>query len=261
MYYALANAASSKLPALVMMEPLVAAEPDNPEYLQLLGRSYGVVGMGHFGYRRGVFPNARKWVREAVGTLERARAAAPDDSETLRWLALTLADLGLIYEQTGEHIERVQTLERALAVLAEVGGRSTRSRRDRLERGEVLVQLAQALADVGRFENSVAPLREANDCLVPLFQENPEAVNVRYWLALDRQEQARAAEARGERTGPALLAQAADILEQIPADAATVPQACSRSPTFMSGSARQSSGMANSGLRNAKSSAGDSPWP
>jgi hypothetical protein len=219
-----------KLQVLVM-EPLVASDPGNPEYLRLLGRTYDSIGMGRF--RGGVFPYAQEWVRKAVVALERARAAAPDDIETARWLAMSLADLGLVYEQTGEYTERAATLGRARAVLAGFEGRSSRPRRDRLERGQVLVQLGLALIDVGRFGEATTRLREADDCLVPLLRENPDAVDVRYWMSLDLQGQARAALARGQRAALAGLAEAAKILEDTPAESLTARDLLALATTYV----------------------------
>ena len=101
------------------MEPLVANDPENLEYLGSVGRSFRMNGIRMF--LRGQSLAAQDSLAKAVATLERVRHAAPEDVEALRWLAVVHADLGLVGQQTGELANRVRSLRRALAIFEALG--------------------------------------------------------------------------------------------------------------------------------------------
>src|SRR5437870_1626754 len=121
------------------MESLVVADPENLEYLRLLGRSYDMSGIRQF--RKAHFAASKDSLRKAIATLERAHRTAPDNVEAARWLALAYADLGLLYQQTGHHTDRAKAFGRALAIFETLEQRSPTIRRHRLDRAECLVQL------------------------------------------------------------------------------------------------------------------------
>jgi serine/threonine-protein kinase len=197
--------------SLAFMEELVAADPGNPENLRLLGRSYGMSGMRKLRFAQDSAAEAS--LKKAVATLEGLCRAAPEDVEGARWLALAYADLGLVHQQTGHHADRVRALGRALALLEVLEDRFPKSRRHRLDRAQCLVQVGVARVDLGWYHEAATFLRAAEDRLSRLSVENPDAVDVRYWLAVAKQGMGRVALARGQTIAEKLLGDAIAIHE------------------------------------------------
>jgi serine/threonine-protein kinase len=202
-------------PSVSVLEPLLDADPQNLEYLRLLGRAYDVAGVRTLRSVR--YRSAEDSLRKSVATLERVCRAATDDVEAARWLALACADLGLVYQEMGHPTERRGALEKAQAIFEAIEKRSPGSRRNRLERSECLVNLGAAHIDVGRFHNARTLLSEADARLSRLVQEDPSAVASRYWLAVARQGLGHVALARGQKTAVALLQESIAMYEHVPA--------------------------------------------
>ncbi len=201
-------------PALDLMRPLIAEAPADPEYLLLLGRCYDVVAMR--AENAGVFAGARKSAAKGVETLRRARELAPDDPSPARWLAASLANLAEQCDHRGERLARIQALEESLGILIEVQGRSTPSRRDRLERGQALTRLGVALEDTGRYTEARERLEVARDLLDEIVTEVPESFEPRYWLVIAKQGLAREAEARGSSAAISLFTDSIELIEEVP---------------------------------------------
>jgi serine/threonine-protein kinase len=199
--------------SVALMESLVSEHPENPDYLRLLGRSYSIDGIRQI---RGLAAR-EDTLKKSIATLKRVRCAAPDDVEAARWLALAYADLGLVYQETGHHVDRIQALERALAILEALEERSPKARRRRLDRARCLAQLGAARIDCGQFRRAAIDLHEAEGRLGHLREEDRDAVDIRYWLAVARQGLGRVALARGENAAGKLLGDAIALYEQAPA--------------------------------------------
>src|SRR5262249_5181467 len=82
------------LSSVSLAESLVAEDPNNPDYLQLLGRSYRMSAFSYSDW--GQYMKSEAALGRAIGTLERAHHAAPQDGEAARSLALAHANLGLV---------------------------------------------------------------------------------------------------------------------------------------------------------------------
>jgi serine/threonine protein kinase/tetratricopeptide (TPR) repeat protein len=201
------------LSSVSLAESLVAEDPNNPDYLQLLGRSYR---MSAFSYSHwGQYMKSEAALRRAIGTLERAHHAAPQDGEAARSLALAHADLGLVFQWIGYHAQRAQLLEKGRVIFTTLEERFPRVRRYRLDRAECLVQLGGARIDLGQYLEAERRLREAEERLGRLVAEDREAVEVRYWLAVAKQGLGRVALARECTTAAdKLLREAIGLHEQ-----------------------------------------------
>jgi serine/threonine-protein kinase len=202
-------------PAISMTESLVANEPENVDYLCLLGRSYGANGARLLHWGR--YSSSKDALKKAIATLERTHQIAPNSADAARALAMAYTDFGLVNQQTGDHTDGAGALERAHAILKTLAARSPKSRRQRLDRGRCQVQLGAARIDVGRYDDAATCLRQADDRLGELLRENPEAVDVRYWLAVAKQGLGRVALAEGRTAAGKLLGEAIAIYNDIPA--------------------------------------------
>jgi serine/threonine-protein kinase len=190
-----------------LLEPMVAKDTDNLVYLRLLGRSYDMYGIQIC--LIGQYPKSRDALLKAIGILERVRSATPQDVEAVHWLALAYEDIALVLERTGRHFERVEALKKALAILETLEARYPRSRRHRLERARCLAGLGAARLELGLYRDAQSNMRGAEERLRVLSEEDPDAVDVWYWLAQAKEGQGRVALAQG-RVEPAcgLLRQA-----------------------------------------------------
>jgi serine/threonine-protein kinase len=199
-----------------LMESVVAVDSENPEYIALLGRSYGINGIREI--RQGRYSASVDSLRKAVATLEQVGQTAPDNAEVARWRALAYADLGLVYQLTGHQAECVRALGKAQAIFQALEGRLAKSRRYRLDHAECLVSLGNARADLGQYHEAATCLHEAGDRLADLSRQDKEAVDLRYWLALAKQGSGRVALARGQiAVAGSLLREAGTLYERVPA--------------------------------------------
>src|SRR5262249_17033327 len=73
-----------RLSSVSLAASLVAQDPNNPDYLALLGRSYKMTAFRYSLF--GQYRNSEAALRRAVDTLGRAHHAAPQDAEAARWL-------------------------------------------------------------------------------------------------------------------------------------------------------------------------------
>ena len=211
---------SKQDPSVSLMEPLAADDPENLEYLRLLGRAYDMDGIRHL--RMGRYSESVDCLLKSTATLDRVCQAAPVDVEAARWLALAYADLGLVYQETGHHSECVQVLGQALALFEALEERSHASRRSRLDRAECMVQLGAARIDLGRFHEAAICLRQAEERLGKLFHDSPDAIDIRYWLAVARSGLGEVALAQGRTAAVQFQRESVAVYEHIPAGSLSV---------------------------------------
>jgi tetratricopeptide (TPR) repeat protein len=94
--------------------------------------------------------------------------------------------------------------------------RSPRSRRNRLEHSECLVNLGAANLDTGHVQEAATLLNEARGRLTRLVQEDPNAVASRYWLAVAMQALGRVALVRGQMSAGRILEESIATYEHVP---------------------------------------------
>ena len=199
-----------------LMEPLVVADPHNLDYLRLLGRSYHMNAWTDF--RGGRASASAVHARKAIDTLEEVRRAAPEDWEAAGWLAAAYSDLAFLDGQVGQRADPVLSFGRALTLFEAIERRFPTSRRRRLDRAQCLVQLALARIDLGRFGEAATDLRDAHDRLGRLHREDPDTVDVRYWLAVSKRGLGQVAMALGSSDAGPLLREAIGLHEAVPAE-------------------------------------------
>jgi tetratricopeptide (TPR) repeat protein len=107
-------------------------------------------------------------------------------------------------------------LERGLAILERLVEHSPTSRRYRRDRGQCLVQVDDARIHLGLYQGAAICLREAGEGLGALVGEDPDAVDVRYWLAVAKRGLGEVALAQGRTAAARLLGEAIAIHEPIP---------------------------------------------
>jgi serine/threonine protein kinase len=197
-----------------LMESLVAAEPDDRQNLNLLGRCYNANGNRELDRAR--YSAARDILRKAIATLERACEAAPDDVEAARSLAVAQVNLGLVFQHTGRHSERARMIEKARTIFQSLEARFPASRRHRFDHGWCLAQLGAARIDLGQHREAMTALGEADDHLGRLFGEDRGVAHVRQWLVVARRELSRVALAQGQTAAAARLREAIAMYEQAP---------------------------------------------
>jgi serine/threonine-protein kinase len=201
--------------SIAVLEQLVAAEPENPDYVRLLGRGYRMQGMR--AYVRGEYSTASDSLKKSVAALERLCQVAPDDAEGARRLALAYSELAQVYQETGRLAECIEALERGMAIFAALERRFPTSRRYRGDRWKCSVRIGDVRIRLGRYHDAASGLREAAVRLAELAGENPDAVDVRYSLAMAKRALGEVALGRGQSEAGRLLSDAARILERIPA--------------------------------------------
>jgi serine/threonine protein kinase len=206
-------------PSIPLTQALVAAAPENPEYLRLRGRSHDLDGLRWLRWRPDSCAEAQAAFEQAVVTLETASRRAPDDIEGVRCLALARAHLGLVHQLTGHHARSVETLTLALDALKPLEERFPKGRRFRLDRAECFVNLGIAQIDLGHYAEAAAALENAERRLVELDRDDLRTADVRYWLAHAKQGLGRVALARGQ-TGSArqILREAISQIEEASPD-------------------------------------------
>jgi serine/threonine protein kinase len=123
-----------KTTSVELAESLVAEDPNNPEYLALLGRSYRMITFPNSFF--GQYRRSEAWLQRAIDTLRLAHHAAPQDADVARWLALAHTDLGLLFQWTGNYVQRAQSLEKAQVNFKTLEERFPKVRRYRLDRAE-----------------------------------------------------------------------------------------------------------------------------
>jgi serine/threonine protein kinase/tetratricopeptide (TPR) repeat protein len=201
-------------PASRLLEQLLAADPENPEYLSLLGRD-------HFQNsvilsRGGQYSESESTLRTAIATLGRAR----DEAESGRWLALAHMHLGLVFEMTGRHRECAQAIGRALVIFESLENQYPKRLRHQVDRADCLIELGGALMDLGHYQESAIRLRAADERLGELAWENPDVADVRYRSALAKHRLGLLALAQRRAAGAPLRAAIA-IHDRVPAKALT----------------------------------------
>jgi tetratricopeptide (TPR) repeat protein len=201
--------------SVASIELLVAAEPENPEYLCLLGRSYRMKGLGQF--FSGDYCAAIGSFEKSIATLERLRQCAPDDGEGARQLARAHAELGRVYRETGQTAKCMDVRARGFAISEILERRFPKSRRYRCNRWQSLVELGDARIEMGRYQEAHNGLREAAVQLGRLAGENPDAVDVRQSLAVASRGLGEIALAQGRRDAARLLEDAIAFLAAVPA--------------------------------------------
>jgi tetratricopeptide (TPR) repeat protein len=217
--------------ATSVTEQLVQADPTNLEYLRLLGLSYDAGGMKLARAMR--YTDAERVLKDSVQALERVCRAAPEDVEALRGLAVANADLAALYNAMGRHAEWVQALERASRIFEGLGRRAPRSRRNRLERAETLVELGAANIDFGRLQRAAVLLEAADGMLSQLVQEDHEAITSRFWLTVVKQAIGRLALARGQRVADRLLEESIAVAEKAPRESRAPRDLLARAWSFL----------------------------
>jgi serine/threonine-protein kinase len=201
--------------SLALLERLVAADPGNPDYLRLLGRSYSMIGTRKFLFAQ--YSAAEDSLKKSITTLEGLCRVAPENAESARQLAVAHADLGMVYQQIGHQTDSVRALGQALALLEALEDRFPKSLRHRLDRAQCLVRLGVARLDLGRYHEAATCLREAEDRLGRLSAENPEAADARSWLGIAKQAVGRVALAQGQMSADRVLGDAIAIHERVSA--------------------------------------------
>jgi serine/threonine-protein kinase len=202
-------------PSIPLMLSLVAEDQDNPEYLRVLGRSYSIKGL-HL-VRNARFSDADDFFNKSIVTLERVRRIDAENVESARWLALAYSDQGHLHEQTGHHLARLRALRTALAILDSLVKEFPKSRRNRFDRAQCLVRIGEASINLGQYQEATTLLREADQILGVLSQEDPEALEVRYWLTVAKRASGRRALAGGQTAAAvALLREAVAIYDRDP---------------------------------------------
>jgi serine/threonine-protein kinase len=201
-------------PANRVLERLLVADPENPEYLSLLGRDY--IQTGVISSRTGQYPDSETALREAIATLGRAR----HDAGSARWLADAHMHLGLVLQMTGRHRECAQEIGRALVIFESLENQYPKRLRHQVDRADCLIELGGALMDLGHYHESATRLSEADGRLGRLALENPDVVDVRYCSARAKQRLGRLALARRQASG-ALLRAAIAIHDRVPPNAMT----------------------------------------
>jgi tetratricopeptide (TPR) repeat protein len=197
------------------MRSLVAEDPDNPEYLRVLGRSYSIKGV-HL-VRATRFSDADDFFNKSIATLERVRRIDPENVESARWLALAYSDRGHLRERTGHDMARLRALRMALDIFDSLVKQFPKSRRHRLDRAQCLVRIGEASIDLGQYQEATTRLRDADQIMGILSLEDPEALEVRYWLAVAKRASGRSALARGQTAAAVdLLREAVSIYDRDP---------------------------------------------
>jgi serine/threonine-protein kinase len=181
-----------------LAESLIAADPDNREYLRLLGRSHDMSGLRWLRWRTDSYTAAQAEFEKAIAALRRVYRTAPDETESARRLAQAQAHLGLVQHLDGRHSEAIDALKQALDILKPVVERFPKSRRFRLDHAETLVNLGRSELALGRYAESHASFVEAERRLIELGRDDAQTIDARYMLAAAKHGLGRVALARGQ---------------------------------------------------------------
>ncbi len=177
------------------MKPLVADQPENLEYLRLLGTSYDMYGIREF--QRGQYPASKKSLKKAIAILEGSTTPHPRTSKPCTGWPWPTPTSASSFNRPAIIPNAFECLRNALAILEALEERSPKSRRHQIDRARCLVSLGVAQIDMGRCHEAETSLRQADQRLGRLSGEDTEAVDVWYWLAVAKQGQGRVALARG----------------------------------------------------------------
>ena len=199
---------------LATMKAIAARDPDNLQYLKLLGRSYHLTSAQ--GRRLlSSYDHADTGIK-GINALERYTKAKPEDVEGARWLALAYSDFALVDHDDSSLISPLFAVGRAVEIFGLLEQRFPKSRRHRLDHAAGLVRAANVELDFGLIAQASLHLDLANSRLAKLHTEDPADADVRYWFAGAQRGLGRVALAHERPVAQPLLRESIAINHRLP---------------------------------------------